>query len=96
MKGFKEFYGKKIMINVPEKKESVIELTAKDEESMMQDAMKLWKKLTVYAVGSDVEKNIVAGDEVYVATYALSSAERVEINGGMKMIINEPDVILTW
>ena len=96
MKGFKELHGRKIIINVPEKKESVIELTAKDEEAMMQEAMKLWKKLTVYAVGSDVEKNIVAGDEVYVATYALSSAERVEINGGMKMIINEPDVILTW
>lgn len=96
MKGFKEFYGKKIMINVPEKKESVIELTAKDEESMMQDAMKLWKKLTVYAVGSDVEKSLSPGDEIYVATYALSAAERLEINGSMKMIINEPDVILKW
>lgn len=96
MKGFSTFYGRKIMIDVPEKKESVIELTAKDEEAMMQDAMKLWKKLNVYAVGTEVERDINNGDEVYVATHALSSAERVEIEGKMKMIINEFDVIIKW
>jgi len=35
------------MIDVEQKKESVIELTAKDEASMMQDARKIWKKITV-------------------------------------------------
>ena len=31
--------GRRVLINVPKKKESVLELTAKDEEQIMQEAI---------------------------------------------------------
>jgi hypothetical protein len=87
--------GRRVLINVPQKKESVIELTAKDEEQIMQEAMKLWTKLTVYAVGETVEK-YKAGDVVYLTTASLQSAERVELEDGMKLMVGEGDIAIKW
>jgi len=87
--------GRRVLINVPQKKESVIELTAKDEEQIMQEAMKLWTKLTVYAVGETVEK-YKAGDVVYLTTASLQNAERVELEDGMKLMVSEGDIAITW
>ena len=87
--------GRRVLINVPQKKESVIELTAKDEEQLMQEAMKLWTKLTVYAVGDTVEK-YKAGDVVYLTTVSLQNAEKVELEDGMKLMVSEGDIAITW
>ena len=87
--------GRRVLINVPQKKESVIELTAKDEEQIMQEAMKLWTKLTVYAVGDTVEK-YKAGDVVYITTDSLQNAEKVELEDGMKLMVSEGDIAITW
>ena len=91
----KNFRGRKVLINVPELKKSSIELTAKDEEAIMKDAMKLWSKLEVFEVGNAVE-GIRPGAIVYVSTSALASAEKIEIDGSMKMLINDLDVIFEW
>jgi hypothetical protein len=89
--------GKRVLINVPEKKESVIELTAKDEEQIMQEAMKLWTKLEVYAIGDTVETDKVAvGDKVYITTGSLQNAEKVEIDGTIKLMVSQGDIAIVW
>jgi hypothetical protein len=87
--------GRRVLINVPQRKESVIELTAKDEEQIMQEAMKLWTKLEVYAVGDTVEK-YKAGDIVYITTGSLQNAEKVEIGDSMKLMVGEGDIAILW
>jgi ribonuclease BN (tRNA processing enzyme) len=87
--------GRRVLIDVPQRKESVIELTAKDEEQIMKEAMKLWTKLTVYAVGDTVEK-YKAGDVVYITTDSLQNAEKVELEDGMKLMVSEGDIAITW
>jgi hypothetical protein len=97
MSNFKKLRGRAILLNVPQRKKSVIELSAKDEEAMMQEAAKLWSKLTVYAVGDKVEE-VVVGDEVYVRTGALNmeTVERIEIEDEIKLLLTEGDVVIIW
>ena len=87
--------GRRVLINVPKKKESVIELTAKDEEQIMQEAMKLWTKLEVYAIGNSVE-TLNVGDKVYITTESLQRAEKVEIDGEVKLMVSEGDIAIIW
>ena len=87
--------GRRVLINVPKKKESVLELTAKDEEMIMQEAMKMWTKLEVYAVGDTVEK-LMAGDKVYITTGSLQNAEKVEIDDEVKLMVSEGDIAIIW
>jgi len=97
MSTFKKLRGRAILLNVPQRKKSVIELSAKDEEAMMQEAAKLWSKLTVYAIGDKVEE-VAVGDEVYVRTAALNmeTVERIEIDGEIKLLLTEGDVVIIW
>ena len=48
----KNLRGKRVLVTVPELKKSAIEISAKDEEMMMQEAMKKWEKIEVFAYGS--------------------------------------------
>jgi hypothetical protein len=97
MKPFKKLRGRTILLSVPERKKSGLELSAKDEEAIMQEAAKLWGKLTVYAIGDKVE-DVEVGDQVYVRTSALNmeQVERIEIDGEIKLVLNEGDVIIVW
>ena len=97
MSVFKSLRGRTILLDVPQRKKSAIELSAKDEEAMMQEAAKLWNKLTVYAVGDKVEE-VKVGDQVYVRTSALNmeQVERIDIDGSIKLVLNEGDVIIIW
>jgi hypothetical protein len=87
--------GRRVLINVPKKKESVLELTAKDEDTIMQEAMKLWTKLEVYAIGDTVDK-LNPGDKVYITTGSLQNAEKVEIDGDVKLMVSEGDIAIIW
>ena len=97
MSNFKKLRGRAILLNVPQRKKSVIELSAKDEEAMMQEAAKLWSKLTVYAIGDKVEE-VAVGDEVYVRTGSLNmeTVERIEIDGEIRLLLTEGDVVIIW
>jgi histidinol phosphatase-like enzyme len=97
MSVFKSLRGRTILLDVPQRKKSSIELSAKDEEAMMQEAAKLWNKLNVYAVGDKVEE-VKVGDQVYVRTSALNmeQVERIDIDGEIKLVLNEGDVIIIW
>jgi hypothetical protein len=94
---FKKLRGRTILIDVPQRKKSAIELSAKDEDMIMQEAVKMWNKLTVYAVGDKVEE-VVAGDVVYINTRSLNMevVERIDIDGEVKLVLNEGDVIIVW
>jgi hypothetical protein len=94
---FKSLRGRTILLDVPQRKKSSIELSAKDEEAMMQEAAKLWNKLNVYAIGDKVEE-VKVGDQVYVRTSALNmeQVERIDIDGEIKLVLNEGDVIIIW
>ena len=97
MTPFKKLRGRTILVSVPERKKSGLELSAKDEEAIMQEAAKLWSKLTVFATGDKVEE-VEVGDQVYVRTSALNmeQVERIEIDGAIKLVLNEGDVIIVW
>jgi hypothetical protein len=97
MSDFKLLRGRTILVNIPVKKESSLQLSVKDEDMIMAEAMKLWNKLTVYAVGDKVE-DVAAGDQVYIRTSALNmdTLERLDINGEVKFVLNEGDVVIVW
>ena len=96
-KPFKQLRGRTILLDVPKRKESAIQLSAKDEDIIMQEAMKMWSKLTVYAVGDRVEE-VKEGDKVYVRTSALNmeTVERIDIDGEVKLVLNEGYVVIIW
>jgi len=97
MSQFKKLRGRTILVSVPERKKSGLELSAKDEEAIMADAAKLWSRLTVYAIGDKVEE-VAVGDQVYIRTAALNMehVERIEIDGSIKLVLNEGDVVIIW
>lgn len=94
---FKKLRGRTILLDIPQRKESTLQLSAKDEDAIMADAMKMWSKLTVFAIGDKVEE-VAVGDQVYVRTSALNMevVERIEIDGAVKLVLNEGDVVIVW
>ena len=94
---FKKLRGRTILVNVPQRKKSGIELSAKDEDMIMQEAVKMWNKLTICAVGDKVEE-VSAGDVVYINTRSLNMevVERIDIDGEVKLVLNEGDVVIIW
>lgn len=95
MNPFKTLRGRRILIEVPIKKESVITLSEKDKDALMYEAMKQWNKLTVYAIGDKVEE-ISVGDSVYIPVAQLEHAEKVDIDGSVKLMFNEMDIAIIW
>lgn len=96
-KPFKQLRGRAILVDIPQKKESAIQLTAKDEDMIMAEAMKMWNRLNVFAVGDKVEE-VKAGDKVYIRTSSLNleQLERIDIDGSIKFLLNEGDVVIIW
>ena len=97
MSEFKLLRGRTILVDVPLKKESAIKLSEKDDDAIMAEAMKLWNKLTIYAVGDKVE-DVKAGDQVYIRTSSLNleQVERIEIGGKVRFVLNEGDIVIVW
>lgn len=91
----KNLRGKRVLVTVPELKKSAIEISAKDEEMMMQEAMKKWEKIEVFAVGDEVE-GVKKGDMVYVQTYALESGEKISIDDHMRILVPENAIAIVW
>jgi hypothetical protein len=97
MTPFKKLRGRTILVDVPKRKESTIQLSAKDEDMIMQEAVKMWNKLTIYAIGDKVE-DVSVGDVVYIRTSSLNmeTVERIDIDGEVKLVLNEGDVVIVW
>lgn len=97
MTPFKKLRGRTILVDVPKRKESTIQLSAKDEDAIMQEAVKMWNKLVIYAIGDKVE-DVSVGDVVYIRTSSLNmeTVERIDIDGEVKLVLNEGDVVIVW
>jgi co-chaperonin GroES (HSP10) len=91
----KNLRGKRVMITTPELKKAPVELSAKDEDMIMQEAMRKWQKLEVFAIGDEVT-DIKVGDIVYVQTYALETGEKIEVDGKMRILITDNSIAFVW
>jgi len=91
----KALRGKRVLVTVPELKKSAVELSIKDEEMIMQEAMKKWQSIDVYAVGDEVT-GVSEGDKVYVQTYALESGEKIEVDGKMRILVPDTAIAIVW
>jgi hypothetical protein len=91
----KTLRGKRVLITVPEIKKSAVELSVKDEEMIMQEAMKKWQSLDIYAVGDEVT-GVSVGDKVYVQTYALESGEKIEVDGQIRILVPDTAIAIVW
>jgi len=78
----------------PEKKTDII-LNESDEKEIEKSMMKKWTNLNVHAVGDKVE-GIKVGDKVYANTNALHSAEIIDFNGNIKMMIKDFEIAMVW
>jgi hypothetical protein len=97
MQPFEELTGRRVLLTKPVRKESSIELSDETRAALDAEAMKNWTALEVYAIGTDVTKpNLVPGKKVYVPTYSLQSSEILEVEGALRMMINEGDVAIIW
>jgi hypothetical protein len=54
-----------------------------------------WTALEIFAVGSEVELFNV-GDKVYLQMNALNTAEVIDVEGALKLMIREHDIAITW
>jgi len=94
---FEELTGRRVLLTKPVRKESAIQLSDEAKAQLDAEAMKSWTALEIFAVGSSVTKpNIVPGKKVYVATYALQSAEILEVDGALRMMIADDDIAIIW
>jgi len=91
----KALRGKRVLITIPDLKKTAVELSAKDEEARMIEAMKQWQKLEVFAVGDEIQ-DISIGDFVYVQTYALETGEKIEVDGKMRILVPDTAIAILW
>jgi hypothetical protein len=87
--------GKRILINIPIKKESALELTEKDKSMIEDGEMKKWTQLQVHCVGTTVEE-IKKDDLVYLTISSVQNAERVFVDGDIKLMVSEGDIAIIW
>ena len=87
--------GLRVLLTPPEFKKSSIELNAKLQQDLIEEEMKKWGSLEVFAVGDEVT-DISVGDKVYVNPMFLRNAEHVLINGEDKIIVRAPDISVVW
>ncbi len=87
--------GRRVLIDVPEKKESAIELSEKDKAMIEEGEMRKWTHLVVHAVGEDVTE-VKAGDEVYLTISSIQDAERVLIDDKVRIMVNEGSIAIIW
>jgi len=87
--------GLRVLLTPPLIVKSAIQLDAKLEEQIMDEQMKKWGSLEVFAVGDEVN-DISAGDRVYVNPMFLRNSEHVLIDGEDKIIVRAPDIAVIW
>jgi hypothetical protein len=87
--------GKRILINIPIIEKPIIELSPAQEAEREREAVKKWTELEIHAVGDEVEK-VKAGDKVYVQTFALEGAEKIDLDGSIKLLVKEFDIAIVY
>lgn len=93
----KKLRGRKVLINFPiiEQPTSVIELSPETQAEVDKELMKKWTHLEVYAVGNLVE-DVEVGDVVYLSAQALETADRIEVDGNSKFLVDDYHLNIIW
>jgi hypothetical protein len=87
--------GTRVLLTPPVIKESSIEVDEKLKKEILEEQMKKWTRLEVFAVGEDVQ-DIEVGNEVFVNPMFIRNAENVEIKGEVKIIVRAADISIVW
>lgn len=87
--------GRRILVTIPKRKESVIELTAEVERQLDEQMIKQWISLEVFAIGDSVD-TVKVGDKVYISAASLTTTERIPIGDEVKMMVGEFDISIIW
>ena len=87
--------GQRVLLTPPEIKKSAIEVNAALEKEIMEEQMKKWNELEVFAIGEEVE-GIEVGDRVSVNLMFLRNAEHIDIEGEDKIIVRAADISVVW
>ena len=87
--------GHRVLLSRPEKKDLGIQLTPELEAELMQEELKEYHSLEVFAVGDEVE-DLKAGDHVYVSPGTLIHSEVVTIDGSEKIMVRAMDIAIVW
>lgn len=95
-KPFKKLRGYVVYLIAPPAPSDKIILTEEAKEQMMRERLKEFKRLKVYAVGTQVT-DVQEGDEVYVHERAILNATLLELGENFNVIIiNVNDIIHVW
>jgi hypothetical protein len=87
--------GKRVLLNKPQINDLGLELSPETKEQLMQEEMKKYTELEIFAVGDEVT-DFEAGDLVYVSPSVLAYAEIISIDGDDRIMIREMDISLVW
>jgi hypothetical protein len=87
--------GRRVLITIPKRKESVIELTPEVERQLDEAMIKQWTSLEVFAIGDSVQ-TVAVGDKVYISAESLARAERIPVGDETKMMVDEFDISIIW
>lgn len=87
--------GRRILLSRPDMPKSTIELTPEVQAQIDAINMKMWTKLNVFEVGTDVER-VKKNSQVYIPASRLASAELLEVNGEVLMMVGENDIAIIW
>lgn len=87
--------GIRILLTIPKKEESVIEVSEELKKQQQEEYFKKLSSLEVFAVGDAVE-GIKKGDKVYIPSADLQRADFVMIEGENKAMISATTVAIVW
>lgn len=94
-KGFKQLHGIRVMLSLPNREKSLVPLLPETQKEVDREFWEKSEKMEVYAVGENVQ-GISVGDKVYLPVDELRRAVYIEIDGGMKVIVPQIAIALTW
>lgn len=87
--------GKRVLLNKPQINDLGLELSPETKEQLMQEEMKKYTELEIFAVGDEVT-DFKAGDLVYVSPAVLAYAEILPIDGDDRIMIRDMDISIIW
>lgn len=92
-----KYQGKLVILDKPvyEPKIKGLELSPEAQASMEADLVKHYTRLTVHAVGEEVEF-CKAGDEVLITPRQLSYCDVVDVDGKTKFVAQESHIIAVY
>ena len=87
--------GKRVLLNKPQTNDLGLELSQETKEQFMQEEIKKYTELEIYAVGDEVT-DFEEGQLVYVSPSVLAYAEILPIDGDDRIMIRDMDISLIW